>query len=335
MSFNDGMKDDVKSLTKHIKIPGRSCIHLEFRYCSGVGLLLYTVARYKLPITSIAMIGSDADDLEYDLNGLEVFIHGALKITFPRVRVSFRLHDSKRRTRLKIDQPHIMWNQTSHQSGTLPGPSSQLSSNIVLPRSPAKKRVFGVTVPPGKSNGDTLKIKVDGKPRIVTVPSIAETNFRRPIRPGEKFDYELFSNLDHIYVSTLPFVPGLEIMQSKPIIFGSVAQSLLSQSNENDRLKKDFTAVHDVLVRQAHVVGANAVLSVQFQTNTDHERIYLTAVGTPCLVGPSVLATATESFLHHCNEATSNNIMPATHASAPDWEHDIIVTTVDAVVVNE
>jgi hypothetical protein len=77
MSFNDAMKDDVKSLTKHIKIPGRSCIHLEFRYCSGVGLLLYTVARYKLPITSIAMIGLDADDLEYDLNGLEVFIHAA------------------------------------------------------------------------------------------------------------------------------------------------------------------------------------------------------------------------------------------------------------------
>jgi uncharacterized protein YbjQ (UPF0145 family) len=258
-----------------------------------------------------------------------------LLVTFQGFGFQFELI-RKRRTRLKIDHPPtFMGNQTSHQSGTLPGPSSQLSSNVILPRSPVKKRVFVVTVPPGKSNGDTLKIKVDGKPRIVTIPSIAETNFRRPIRPGEQFDYEIFSNFDHIYVSTLPFVPGLEIMQSKPIIFASVAQSLLSQSNENDRLMKDFTAVHDVLVRQAHAVGANAVLSVQFQTNTENERIYLTAVGTPCLVGPSVLATATESFLHHRNEATSHNIMPATHASAPDWEHDIIVTTVDAVVVND
>jgi uncharacterized protein YbjQ (UPF0145 family) len=195
-----------------------------------------------------------------------------------------------------------MGNQTSHQTGTLPGPSSTLPSNTILPRSPVKKRVFAVMFPLGKTNGGKLEVKID---RVVTIPSIAKTNLRQPIRPGETFDYELSSNIDHIFVSTLPLVPGMEIIQSKPIVFASVTHSFVYQVNENDRLMKDFSAVHEALVRQAHAVGANVVLSVQFQTNTDH---------TPCIVGPSLVATATESCSPHYIEATSNSIMPATHA---------------------
>jgi hypothetical protein len=96
-----------------------------------------------------------------------------------------------------------MGNNTSHQSAaSFLGPSSRLPSNAIIP---VKKRVFAVTVPPDKKNGDTLKVIVDKKEFSIVIPSIAETKLGRPIQPGEKFDAKIYTNLDQGFVSTLPF----------------------------------------------------------------------------------------------------------------------------------
>jgi hypothetical protein len=72
-------------------------------------------------------------------------------------------------------------------------------------------------VPHGRTNGDYLKIKVDNKDTTIQIPSVAKLG--RKILPGERFEAEIILNLDKIFVSTLPMIPGMEILQSKPIIW--------------------------------------------------------------------------------------------------------------------
>jgi hypothetical protein len=68
-----------------------------------------------------------------------------------------------------------MENATSHQgAASLPGPSSRLPRNVIITPSPVTKRVFTVTVPHRRTNGDYLKIKVDNKDTTIQIPSVAK-----------------------------------------------------------------------------------------------------------------------------------------------------------------
>jgi hypothetical protein len=73
---NDEPENAMKSLIQHMNVVGRSQIHLEFQYCSGVGFFLDTAMKNQVPITSIAITGAHVDGLKYDLHGLEAFING-------------------------------------------------------------------------------------------------------------------------------------------------------------------------------------------------------------------------------------------------------------------
>jgi hypothetical protein len=77
LKFSSNHKDHVMSLIKHIKVPGRSNIHIEFYDCYGTGVFLYAATEYNLPISKITVNGCDAEDFKRLLIGLKAFVDGS------------------------------------------------------------------------------------------------------------------------------------------------------------------------------------------------------------------------------------------------------------------
>ena len=57
----------------------------------------------------------------------------------------------------------------------------------------------------------------------------------RDLNPGEAFMHTFTAEIHKVIASTLPYVPGMEIVQAKPIIWGSVSQTFNTSKDQEMR----------------------------------------------------------------------------------------------------
>lgn len=84
---------------------------------------------------------------------------------------------------------------------------------------PSLKKKFKITVPANKKGGDTTFFAVQGERVTVRIP--------RNCNAGDKFTY-IHSQKRKVYSSTLPTIPGMEIVQSKPVIWATASHAFCS-----------------------------------------------------------------------------------------------------------
>jgi uncharacterized protein YbjQ (UPF0145 family) len=165
--------------------------------------------------------------------------------------------------------------------------------NVVQPRRLKCKKKYNIPVPKDKRAGDTMSVTIEGKRIELTIP--AKFSHSQQIA----FTYVHPGDVDKVIASTLPTVPGHEIVLSKPIIWGSVSFSFLDlgrkgQEHTGQQVGNLMQEVQEHLQSTAIDKGCNAVLGINF--NVTHARsgergnrsvLIVTAYGTPCSVIPS------------------------------------------------
>jgi uncharacterized protein YbjQ (UPF0145 family) len=123
-----------------------------------------------------------------------------------------------------------------------------------------------------------------------------------PIKPGDAFRYATPSERDKVIASTLPTIPGMEIVQSKPVIWAIVSEAFFRFHMTNDQKEQThmakrmgglLTDAQNKLLKKAIEVGCNAVLGMTVNVTTDSSGsrgnskiVIVTVCGTPCSVMP-------------------------------------------------
>lgn len=186
------------------------------------------------------------------------------------------------------------------EGGSLPGAYAPPLSGIRLPKRLDEEKKFLVTVPRDKQGGDRMVVAVHGKHMSIKIPTLNVRTGDR-YQPGEKFHYTQEAEIEKVIASTLPTVPGMEIVVSKPIIWGTVSYSFFA-ANYNDQKEQTRMAqetggvlkkAQEELLEQTIKVGCNSVLGMTFNVSVDSSGengntkiIIATAYGTPCVVMP-------------------------------------------------
>ena len=104
--------------------------------------------------------------------------------------------------------------------------------------------------------------------------------------------------VDKVFATTLPTLPGFEVVQSKPIIWGSVSFSFHAGSHDQQIMGKKvgqlMQEAQSKILEQVLEHGCNAVLGMTFNVTNDssgergHQKLVIvTACGTPCVVMPT------------------------------------------------
>jgi len=179
--------------------------------------------------------------------------------------------------------------QTS--TGTLTSNSPKpLESNIDKQKLPSlnREKVLGARVPAsvqGVTNGkQLLTINFDGKEHKVTIPP--------GLKAGDAFKFNVkYSEGDKVYTSTLPSLPGMEIVEAKPVIFGSVSLSHRGGHMGAGNVSELMNDAKEKLIEQCMKVNCNAVLGISFTVTNDssgergeYKIVLVTCCGTPCVV---------------------------------------------------
>lgn len=181
-------------------------------------------------------------------------------------------------------------------NGVLKGAYVPPIAGITLPEMPRGQKKYNITVPVDKTGGMAMNVLVDGKTVRVKIP--------QGKRPGDRFAYHRSAEIEKVYASTLPSLPGFEIVQSKAIIWGSVSYAFYSGGGANgqqamggmvSRLLQD---AQSQILEQAIQQGCNAVLGLTYNVTNDSsgdrgnsKQVIVTCCGTPCVVLPSARNT--------------------------------------------
>ncbi|GKY92852.1 hypothetical protein MPSEU_000254800 [Mayamaea pseudoterrestris] len=145
----------------------------------------------------------------------------------------------------------------------------------------AKPKKLRVPLAKGKKSGDIVTVSIDGRKFNVTIP---------PNVTGPSFNYDYEGDVAKVIASTLPTIPGMDVIQAKPIIWGSVSHAYLTYKKAKDgqQLMQD---AQTELLKQALEVGCNAVLGVNYSFTIDssgdsgqNKMVVATCYGTPCIV---------------------------------------------------
>lgn len=176
-------------------------------------------------------------------------------------------------------------------TGTLTSAAPKpLENNIDKDKLPSlnREKVLGARVPAsvqGVTNGkQLLTIKFDGKEHKVTIPA--------GLKAGDAFKFNVkYSEGDKVYTSTLPSLPGMEIVEAYPVIFGSVSLSHHGGHMGAGNVSELMNDAKEKLIEQCMKVNCNAVLGISFTVTNDssgeHGRykvVLVTCCGTPCVV---------------------------------------------------
>jgi hypothetical protein len=224
---------------------------------------------------------------------------------------------------------------TSCDSGTLLGASP---SGVSKPPPLRGFEKFMIKIPADKKSGDKLKINIRGRFVDITIPRGVVDN--RLLRGGDQFEVSTPGDRNKVIASTLHTLPGLTIVECKPMIFASVTSSFtyIMQYTHAADVGKSVTALlqqcQAELLERTMAVGCNAVLGVSNTVANDssgetgtRKVIIVTMTGTPCIVvsdhsrqslptrlqptAPTATATATAIGTSSANAAGhSNNNIP-------------------------
>mmetsp|Transcript_13605 Transcript_13605/g.20557 ORF Transcript_13605/g.20557 Transcript_13605/m.20557 type:complete len:212 (-) Transcript_13605:148-783(-) len=175
--------------------------------------------------------------------------------------------------------------------GTYVPPTSHITESN-LPKIITKD--FRATVPPlgrkTRISASKMMVLVRGQEVIIDIPPGK--------RAGDRFTFsQTIYELDKVIASTLPMVPGMEIVSSKPIIYGSVVEYYhsLEQSSADNYVGKVLQAAQTEVLKQVIEAKCNACLGMAFNVSSstsgeygNQRSIIVTAYGTPCVVLPLV-----------------------------------------------
>lgn len=185
------------------------------------------------------------------------------------------------------------------ECGTLPGAYAPTLDGIEAKHGLHPPQKFRVTVPEGKKGGDTMVVNVHGESRTIQIPR-EHNDTGKPYSPGEKFYYTA-KDTHKVYASTLPMIPGMEIIQSKPVIWATASLAFLRvRFNDQNEQTQMVKAISDLLERaqnqlleKAIELECNAVLGMTINIANDSsgdlgnsKLVVVTVCGTPCSVLP-------------------------------------------------
>ena len=165
-----------------------------------------------------------------------------------------------------------------------------------LPRGPKR---YTIRVPQDKHGGMDITVSLEGRNLTLRIPAGKG--------PGDTFSYTQKAETEKVYASTLPTLPGFEIIQSKSIAWGSVSYAFYSSGGTNgqqsmgklvSRLLQD---AQTQILEQAIHQGCNAVLGLTYNVTNDSsgnhgnsKQVIVTCCGTPRIVLPSAREPAVE-----------------------------------------
>jgi hypothetical protein len=164
------------------------------------------------------------------------------------------------------------------------------------------QRSVQVKLSPGQRAGSVVRLNVAGRTHSVEVPANMTT-------AGGKMWFTI-PDPTKVYASTLPAIPGMAIVLTKPIAFGSVSFSYTSppstaaagtQQQPGEHVGRLMQEAQEQVLLQAAGMDCNAVLGMSFTVTNDswgecgyNKIVIVTACGTPCVVTPQ-LPTANEA----------------------------------------
>jgi uncharacterized protein YbjQ (UPF0145 family) len=187
------------------------------------------------------------------------------------------------------------------ESGSLQGAYAPPLPGLTIPEPPLGAKKFKLKIPEGKKTGDAIVVNVDGKTVRVFVPSGTNPVTGRNYKPGDYITWSRPGETEKVIASTLPTVPGMEIVQAKPIIWATASHAYF-RSNWNDQSEQTSMAkgvgdllqrAQEALLKKCIDVGCNAVLGMTITVTNDSsgERgnskiVIVTVCGTPCSLLP-------------------------------------------------
>jgi hypothetical protein len=194
-------------------------------------------------------------------------------------------------------------------AGFFQGPTSKTPSgeSMNLPRLPLQTQKWRITVSQGKCTGQTMLVQLEAnaEPVAIRIPKSPDNKF---LRQGDTFVYtrqSFAAAIPQVYFSTLPYLPGQNVLVSRPVIWASTTMSEKTKGNngelENGPSPEAMAKVMSIL--QSKLIEAaltsnrsnNAILGVQFQVMNDSfpcdsrhttKQVTVVACGTPCSVVP-------------------------------------------------
>jgi uncharacterized protein YbjQ (UPF0145 family) len=139
-------------------------------------------------------------------------------------------------------------------------------------------------------SGKGFKVKIPPRDQM-TPEDIRDGRFTVTLSMDEVCD------VNKIIASTLPTVPGMEIVESRPIIWGSVSCAFPASSYDQQSMGKVVGSLLQDAQRQileeTGKANCNAVLGMSFNITNDssgdfgnQKLVIVTACGTPCTVMP-------------------------------------------------
>ena len=106
--------------------------------------------------------------------------------------------------------------------------------------------------------------------------------------------------IEKVIASTLPYVPGMEIVEAKPIIYGSVSHIFAAWGNKESAKKVGvlMKEAQEEILKVAIRVGCNSVLGMTFNVTNDssghngrQKLVIVNDYGTPCNIVKKAEAT--------------------------------------------
>jgi hypothetical protein len=202
-----------------------------------------------------------------------------------------------------IHQPIIMKTTrvlSDSLGGTLEGAYAPPLAGVEIPQFDLKpSKVYHVKPPSSLKKctpGTQFLKKVDGDIAVITIPEGFD-----PIK-ATRFKYTHLGDVDKIIATTLPMVPGYDVVHSKPIVFG--CETLIFEDkgySGKPTLAKTIAKLTQDAQNQVNSLaiehGCNAVLSVQFNVAMSHPldgqgcKVAVSCFGTPCVIIPSATIT--------------------------------------------
>jgi hypothetical protein len=149
---------------------------------------------------------------------------------------------------------------------SLPGADAPTPSDASLPpklRSETKK--YTVTVPFDKGGGDSMLVSLDGELTYITIPVYKQDGVTR-FKAGDSFIFVVEPDTDKVIASTLPSIPGMQIVNSKAMIL-SIAKS--DNYGHPDNVAALLKKAQIQLLEKTIQVGCNAALGINTSITYD------------------------------------------------------------------
>ncbi len=186
---------------------------------------------------------------------------------------------------------------TLRSQGYLPSPEVRLPSSVVVPVPPSQ--TVSLVLPRGAKPGSRQSALTPHGDEVIFVTPEGK-------RAGDTITLDIGPDPSGIIASTLPAVPGHNIVASKPIVYASTSVSFTAADYNHGASAEQLTGLsvqnQVALKKQAIALGCNAVLGITFTMANDssgehgrYKGVIMMSFGTPCVVAPQAAAAVAQA----------------------------------------